>query len=239
MSTQKIKPEQIEGDLLTASGIHSATEKTSFAVNDEFVLLDSAASYILKKIKGNYLVDSIISYFSSSGYLPPTTDSMNDFQVGSGTGSWIKKTLAQTVTILRSALDSIYPVTSGGTWTPTLNGITQGNGTVIADYQIHGKLLFLYFRFTFGSTSSVSSSPVYFSFPTTISRLGSAQAIMVEVGNAPYLGHIDYTTTDFYVRITKRDANDYIYSSPDVTSTTPFTWATGDFIQVTLWALLP
>lgn len=39
---------------------------------------------------------------------PPTTTATNDFQVGDGSGSWITKTLAQTVTILRTALDSVF-----------------------------------------------------------------------------------------------------------------------------------
>ena len=46
--------------------------------------------------------------WGGSGYTPPTTTAANDFQVGDGSGSWIKKTLAQTITILRTSLDSIY-----------------------------------------------------------------------------------------------------------------------------------
>jgi hypothetical protein len=42
------------------------------------------------------------------GYSPPVTTGANDVQVGDGAGSWIKKTLAEFVTILRSALDAVY-----------------------------------------------------------------------------------------------------------------------------------
>jgi hypothetical protein len=54
---------------------------------------------------------------SHGGGAPPTTTAANDFQVGSSapTGSWIKKTLAETITILRTSLDSIYQAALGFT----------------------------------------------------------------------------------------------------------------------------
>lgn len=59
------------------------------------------------------------------GYTPPATTAANDFQVGDGSGNWIKKTLAQTITILRTSLDSVYAAVSHshawGTITGTLS----------------------------------------------------------------------------------------------------------------------
>lgn len=56
-----------------------------------------------------------------SGYTPPTTTAANDFQVGDGSGNWIKKTLAQVVSILGifadAASDSIYYVRRNAGWT--------------------------------------------------------------------------------------------------------------------------
>ena len=46
------------------------------------------------------------------GEMAPTTTAANDFQIGNGAGAWIKKTLAQVVTILRTALDSVYAAIS-------------------------------------------------------------------------------------------------------------------------------
>lgn len=43
----------------------------------------------------------------------------NDFLVGSGSSSWIKKTLAETITILRTSLDSIFA--------PIAKGVTNGD----------------------------------------------------------------------------------------------------------------
>ncbi len=43
----------------------------------------------------------------------------NDFLVGSGSNTWIKKTLAETITILRTSLDSIFALAA--------NGVTNGD----------------------------------------------------------------------------------------------------------------
>ena len=51
----------------------------------------------------------------------PATTAADDFQVGNGSGNWIKKTLAQTKTILGifadAASDSVYYVRRNATWT--------------------------------------------------------------------------------------------------------------------------
>lgn len=50
--------------------------------------------------------------WGQSGSTAPATTAANDFQVGDGSGNWIKKTLAETITILRTALDSAYAALS-------------------------------------------------------------------------------------------------------------------------------
>lgn len=69
--------------------ISGFVEKTVLADEDLFEVLDPAESLDVdknKKIKGSTL--------------RPATTAANDFQVGNGSGAWIKKTLAQTKTIL-------------------------------------------------------------------------------------------------------------------------------------------
>ena len=53
----------------------------------------------------------------------PVTTAVNDFQVGDGLGAWVKKTLAQTITILRTSLDSVYAAL---THTHAASDITSG-----------------------------------------------------------------------------------------------------------------
>lgn len=77
---------------------------------------------------------------------PPVTTAINDFQVSNATGQWIKKTLAEVVTILRTVLDGIYAalahvhagedITSGtvgtarlGSGTPSATNFLRGDQT--------------------------------------------------------------------------------------------------------------
>ncbi len=55
-------------------------------------------------------------------YTPPATTALNDVQMGDGSGNWIKQTLAQLITALRTTLDTVYmaivsPGTSGNVLT--------------------------------------------------------------------------------------------------------------------------
>lgn len=55
-------------------------------------------------------------------------------------------------------------------WTPTLTSITQGNGTLDCRYCQIGKTVHFRFQFTWGSTSSLGSTPM-FSLPVTMAAL--------------------------------------------------------------------
>lgn len=50
---------------------------------------------------------------------PPVTTAVNDIQMGNGSGTWITKTLAQAVTIIRTILDAVYA--------PIAKGVTNGD----------------------------------------------------------------------------------------------------------------
>jgi len=206
-------------------------------------------------------VDLRFSGYSAGGYTPPVTDAANDFQVGDGAGSWIKKTLAQTVTILQTLLDSVYlklssmsaanalDLTDGGattlhthvtahTWTPTTGGITLGNGSVVASYSKIDKIIFGSILFTLGSTSAITGD-VYFSFPATLSVVGTMSVDLFDLGVAAYEGASDATTTNIYARVKKRIGTDYISLSTSLSSTVPFTWGASDFIRIKFWGILP
>jgi len=59
-------PDDIGGD--PASSIHAASEKTPPANDDEFTFVDSAASWVLRKIKWSSLVSTFGGLFSSIGH---------------------------------------------------------------------------------------------------------------------------------------------------------------------------
>ena len=64
---------------------------------------------------------------------PPATSAANDFQLGSGTGAWIKKTLAETVAILRASLDSVYALAAKGVTSKGQRDIRIRNQRVAGD----------------------------------------------------------------------------------------------------------
>jgi hypothetical protein len=122
---------------------------------------------------------------------------------------------------------------SGGgswtTWTPTIPGLTQGNGTLVARYIQVGKVVNFYLAFTFGSTSSISS--LNFTLPVTPSQtyhtfLGSGDD--VGSGNFPLAANSDGGTayTNAYT------AGGTYVGTTGVNATVPFTWGTNDRLNI-------
>jgi hypothetical protein len=64
-------------------------------------------------------------------YFPPATTAANDIQVGDGAGNWIKKTIAQFVSLLRSSLDSVYASLSSGVTNGNSHDHSGGDGAQI------------------------------------------------------------------------------------------------------------
>ena len=77
------------------------------------------------------------------------------------------------------------------TWTPSYSGITVGNGSVVARYQQIGKTVTVFFKLTFGTTTSVSNYGT-FSQPVTASQAGfmNGTASLVDNGASIYGGWI-------------------------------------------------
>jgi hypothetical protein len=122
-------------------------------------------------------------------------------------------------------------VVSIGAWTsytPTLAGITLGNGTMSARYALIGKTMHLRFDFTLGSTSAITGQ-ARFSLPSGITT-PFPLAEPVGVGNALIGSNFSLivtvnTTSQLTARIQRADAT-YLVSE-NTTSTTPGTWTTG------------
>jgi hypothetical protein len=90
--------------LVTISGlltdIHGLPVKTSFESTDEFVIADNDHSFLPYKVPGNYMMDTIYNNLNALGVFPPASTALYDFQLGNGTGGWLKKTTNETVIIL-------------------------------------------------------------------------------------------------------------------------------------------
>lgn len=89
------------------TAIHSVDEKTTPVDADTMPLIDSAASNALKKVTWANIKATLKAYFDTvytlanlGGIAHSLATAANDFLVASGSGTFVKKTLAETKTIL-------------------------------------------------------------------------------------------------------------------------------------------
>jgi hypothetical protein len=129
-----------------------------------------------------------------------------------------------------------YVQASGGssswtTWTPTFNGLTQGNGTLIARYIQVGKVVDFYINFTFGSTSSMTGA-MNFTLPITPSQNKfTIYGIADDVGTVGYPiiaqveGGVAYTGAIL--------ANATYTTKTNFSGSVPFSWGNTDLFNFT------
>lgn len=116
------------------------------------------------------------------------------------------------------------------TFTPTLGGITIGNGTLTARYIQIGKTVFFNIRFLLGSTSAITGG-ISFTLPVT-SNLNSTgySGYFQDSGTALYATLSYAIGSTLYMSAVLTNGT---YGSQTITSNTvPFTWTTNDEIFV-------
>ena len=118
------------------------------------------------------------------------------------------------------------------TWTPTLQNMTLGNGTVTAQYVQVGKIVTCLFRFVLGSTSAVASFPGH-SLPVTArsDRFLSANVHFSDSGTAEYAAFIHGNGSATTGTIYSLGTNNALVN---VTASAPFTWTTSDVITTVI-----
>jgi hypothetical protein len=121
------------------------------------------------------------------------------------------------------------------TWSPILTNFTLGNGTMVARYQQVGKIVRGYVLFTLGSTSAVGSGGTM-SLPVTASSnyalgLGNSVGHLLCMDGVATSGigycRLESSTT---MRPILYNASGTYVTASGVSSTVPFTWATGDVL---------
>ena len=122
-----------------------------------------------------------------------------------------------------------------GTWTPTLTGITIGDGTVSGQYTKIGRIVHCKLLVTLGSTSSVTGS-ISFPLPTVANAavghtVGSGYFVDVGTGYFPALVRVPSTTT---VNVDAIDTSGADAKGRGASATIPFTWTTGDQVAISL-----
>jgi hypothetical protein len=123
-----------------------------------------------------------------------------------------------------AAWNQIGPFTAWTTYTPTLTNATLGNGTLTGAYMRIGRTIIWGATFTLGSTSAVSTAPA-FALPATVGSSIPQHHFTAKL--------YDTSTATTYHGVgvcaaAGTNASLYTHNQVNVTSTVPFTWATGD-----------
>jgi hypothetical protein len=116
------------------------------------------------------------------------------------------------------------------TFTPTTSDMTIGNGTFDCKYKQIGKLVYVSYKFTRGSTSSFSSGMAWSVPVTPKSANGSIFMTSLVDANGSYsFGHAWFTGTSVqhWVCLVNSTYPNWNY----VNNTTPFTWDVSDSIN--------
>jgi hypothetical protein len=121
------------------------------------------------------------------------------------------------------------PTYTWATYTPSNSGITVGNGTQTARFVKVGKTVFVSYKFTLGSTSSLSGG-VTVGLPSTNNSVATAAAMITDAGTSNYTGlaWADPSQGSVTVRPNKTDGT---YASLNDSLGGMFTWTTNDVLQ--------
>ena len=118
------------------------------------------------------------------------------------------------------------------TWTPTINNLSIGNGTISARYQQISKTVMFSIKVTFGSTTTISGSPNIVMTPGSSVSDAVFSVNILDAGTARYAaqGIMQAGGTNLFLDLIDTTSSRALLTS--FSSTSPFTWATGDLFTV-------
>jgi hypothetical protein len=174
------------------------------------------------------VTNSMATTITTKGDLVPGTGSgtFARIAVGANDTMLVGDSTAATGLSYKSAA-TLYPWT---TWSPTLGGVTKGNGTEIARYAKIGKTVIFNYSFTLGSTSAVTGN-FSITLPSTAANAAYGVTCWADdngVAAYSYLPVPSTTSISFYPVVTSG-----AYASGGSTSATvPFVWGNTDSIRL-------
>lgn len=122
-------------------------------------------------------------------------------------------------------------------WTPTIQGLTVGNGTMFGQYAVINDIVFYQVRFIFGSTSAVTGA-LYIEYPFSVQEtwLGAVGGVCAydDANGSDYFGVL-YRSSGVRGLLSTLRSDATHAKSDGVDATTPFTWASGDKITIEDW----
>jgi hypothetical protein len=162
-----------------------------------------------------------------------------DLIVATGSGTVVRQGVGADGLVLTANSAQADGVEWSGAWTsftPTLYSITAGNGTLVARYAQVGKVCFVFFSFTLGSTSAVSTSPG-FSLPFTGTQsaiYANGDCLLLDYVTAEYYGKVYLENTTRVTFFAQNSAGTYVKDTT-ITAGIPMTWTTNDKFTANFW----
>jgi hypothetical protein len=116
-------------------------------------------------------------------------------------------------------------------YTPTFTNLSIGNGTILAEYQRVGNLVFVYINVVLGSTSTITGD-VNFTLPVGSSKRGvmNGTALYIDTGVSTAAGPFEFSGGNAYFRLGVTDGT-YLRIVNTLNSTTPWTWGNTDRLE--------
>ena len=229
--------------VFSASGITTGTTRTLTLPNRTDTLVTLAGTETLTNktitsptITGGTIDNSAITVDSISGQTSATQVTVGGVLMNNGV---IGTSGAVTATSIAAGGVQPQALQSGtgtgwswSTWSPTWTNLTVGNGTLVAKYIQIGKTVFVRLGLVFGNTSAISGG-VTFTLPVTAAALASASnmeivgsALVTDNSSNLINGYVALTSTTKGILRVETASGSYVNLS-DISSTVPFTWATG------------
>ena len=118
-------------------------------------------------------------------------------------------------------------------WTPTWTNLTVGSGTLSAKYVQIGKTVHFRIIFVYGSGSSVGSNPTFTLPVTHVSYTTPGSYLQIGYGECYDVGVASYNTairlnSTTVCQLYVLNGSTTVVQPTAITSTSPFTWASGD-----------
>ena len=168
-------------------------------------------------------------------------DAKGDLIAGTGADAFSRLAVGANNTFLQAASGESTGMKWGGaytSWTPTLSGITLGNGTMAGSYVQIGKFVHATLYVVFGSTTSVTGN-MTFTYPTgaascaTVTNTYIGTVRMLDAGVQNYSGMVIVNNNNTFSFFAQNSAG--TYTIPDIARVgTPFTWNTNDEFQLSM-----
>jgi hypothetical protein len=172
------------------------------------------------------VTNSMATTMTTKGDLVPAT--------GSGTFARLPIGTANQILTVDSAQPYGMRWGSGAwtTWSPTINNVTIGNGTITARYQQTGNVIAFSIRVVFGSTTTIAGSP-NFLMPVAANSQAQFSCYILDTGVAAYVASAvipNATLTTCFLDLIDTTSSRALLTA--FSSTSPFTWGTGDSFGV-------